>query len=102
MAGTALASAAPSYSRILGASDRVRVAICGVRGRGHDHIRGFSRVPNAEIAALCDVDENVLNQRLANGHLHRHSQSLALADGDLGVPGRERRLCGKAVLAQLV
>src|SRR6266576_4810778 len=66
MAGTALASAAPSYSRILGASDRVRVAICGVRGRGHDHIRGFSRVPNAEIAALCDVDENVLNQRLAN------------------------------------
>src|SRR5436309_559329 len=66
MAGTALASAAPSYSRILGASDRVRVAICGVRGRGHDHIRGFSRVPNAEIAALCDVDENVLNQRLGD------------------------------------
>src|SRR5207302_1159107 len=31
-----------------------------------DHIRGFSRVPNAEIAALCDVDENVLSQRLAN------------------------------------
>src|SRR5438094_9000213 len=66
VAGTALASTALGYSRILGASDRVRVAICGVRGRGHDHIRGFSRVPNAEIAALCDVDENVLNQRLAN------------------------------------
>src|SRR5215469_324224 len=52
--------------RILGANDRVRVAICGVRGRGHDHIRGFANVPNAEIAALCDVDESVLNQRLGD------------------------------------
>ncbi|PYT82262.1 MAG: gfo/Idh/MocA family oxidoreductase [Acidobacteria bacterium] len=66
VAGTALASARPGYARILGANDRVRVAICGVRGRGHDHIRGFARVPNTEIAALCDVDESVLNQRLEN------------------------------------
>ena len=66
VAGTALASTTSGYSRILGASDRARVAVCGVRGRGHDHIRGFSRVPNTELAALCDVDENVLNQRLGN------------------------------------
>ena len=50
--------------RVLGANDRVRVAICGVRGRGNDHIHGYSGVHNAEIAALCDVDESVLNQRL--------------------------------------
>ncbi|HZR29409.1 MAG TPA: Gfo/Idh/MocA family oxidoreductase [Terriglobales bacterium] len=50
--------------KILGANDRVRVAICGVRGRGNDHIRGFAKVPAAQIAALCDVDESVLNQRL--------------------------------------
>ena len=50
--------------KVLGANDRVRVAICGVRGRGNDHIRGYSKVPNAEIAALCDVDETVLNERL--------------------------------------
>src|SRR6059058_5488015 len=66
VAGTALASTALGYSRILGASDRVRVAICGVRGRGNDHIRGFSRVPNTYIAALCDVDETLLNQRLGD------------------------------------
>src|SRR5438874_2615068 len=64
VAGTALTSAAPGYLPILGANDRVRVAVCGVRGRGNDHIRGFARVPGTEIAALCDVDENVLNQRL--------------------------------------
>ncbi len=66
VAGTAFASTAFGYSPILGANDRVRVAVCGVRGRGHDHIRGFSRVPNTELAALCDVDENVLNQRLGD------------------------------------
>src|SRR5438067_10824544 len=63
VAGTALASTALGYSRILGASDRVRVAICGVRGRGNDHIRGVSRVPNTDNAALCDVDEAALKQR---------------------------------------
>ena len=51
---------------VLGANDRVRVAICGTRGRGVDHIHGFNKVPNVEIVALCDVDENVLNQRLAD------------------------------------
>src|SRR3989442_8914381 len=66
VASTALGVKASSYSRIVGANDRVRVAICGVRGRGNDHIRGFARVPGTEIAALCDVDENVLNHRLGD------------------------------------
>src|SRR5262244_3769833 len=50
--------------KVLGANDRVRIAICGTRGRGKDHIRGFAKVANAEIAALCDVDERVLAQRV--------------------------------------
>jgi len=66
VAGTALGVTSSSYARITGANDRVRVAICGVRGRGNDHIHGFSRVPGTEIAALCDVDENVSNHRLAD------------------------------------
>src|SRR5437660_8677425 len=64
VASTALSASASNYARVIGAGDRVRVAICGVRGRGKDHIHGFSRVPGVEIAALCDVDESVLNQRL--------------------------------------
>jgi len=58
--GFALAAQA---SRALGANDRVRLAICGLNGRGEDHIYGFSRVPNVEITALCDVDENLLRKR---------------------------------------
>src|SRR5215472_8052653 len=48
-----------------GANDRVRVAIVGLHGRGEDHIKGYSALKNVEIAALCDVDESVLRQRLA-------------------------------------
>jgi len=50
--------------RVFGANDRVRVAICGIRGRGMDHVRGYSKVPNAEIAAVCDIDENVAAERI--------------------------------------
>ena len=51
--------------RVLGANDRVRVAICGLHGRGEDHLKNYSQIQNVEIAALCDIDENVLRQRLS-------------------------------------
>lgn len=53
----------PRPDRVFGASDRVRVAVVGLRGRGKDHIDAFSRLRNVELAALCDVDEGVLNER---------------------------------------
>src|ERR1700729_4168335 len=49
---------------VLGANDRVRIAIVGLRGRGEDHITGYGALPNVEIAALCDIDDNVMNERL--------------------------------------
>lgn len=52
-------------SRSFGANDRVRVAICGLHGRGEDHIRAYSKISKAEIGALCDIDENVLRLRLS-------------------------------------
>jgi len=51
--------------RVFGANDRVRVAVCGVHGRGMDHVRGYHALKNVEIAAICDVDENVLADRVA-------------------------------------
>src|ERR1700734_1966276 len=50
---------------VLGANERVRVAIVGLRGRGEDHIRGYGALSNVEIAALCDIDDNVMQKRLA-------------------------------------
>src|SRR5580698_9328926 len=51
--------------RVFGANDRVRVAICGLHGRGKDHLAAYSRLSNVEVAALCDVDENVLRKGLS-------------------------------------
>jgi predicted dehydrogenase len=42
----------------------IRVAVVGVKGQGNAHIRQYNNMPNVELAALCDVDESVLNQRL--------------------------------------
>lgn len=52
--------------RALGANDRVRVAVCGVRSRGLDHLKAYARLQSVEVAALCDVDESVLARRLAD------------------------------------
>lgn len=61
-----LASTALLPQRILGANDRVRVAVVGLHARGFDHVRAYSKIPNVEIAAVCDIDENVLRKRLAD------------------------------------
>src|SRR5580698_8775297 len=58
-----LGGIAMQAGRALGANDRVRIAVCGTRGRGHDHIKGFQNVPGVEIVALCDIDENVSASR---------------------------------------
>ncbi len=49
--------------RVFGANDRVRIGVCGLHGRGKDHIDAFASLPNVEVAALCDVDEAVLQKR---------------------------------------
>jgi len=43
--------------RALGANDRVNIAIIGARGRGRDHVVTYARLPQARIAAVCDVDQ---------------------------------------------
>jgi predicted dehydrogenase len=60
------ASVAGGLGRAILASpnDTVRVACVGVRGQGRSHIGAYSKMPNVEIAALCDIDESVLNTRL--------------------------------------
>src|SRR2546426_5068097 len=58
-------SAAAAVSmKAASANDMVRVACVGIRGQGNSHIHQYSKMPNVEIAALCDVDEDVLNKRL--------------------------------------
>jgi predicted dehydrogenase len=66
--GTAPATAAgapgPVFSgRILGANDRVTLAIIGLRGQGTAHLKHFPALARVRVKTLCDVDENVLAER---------------------------------------
>jgi len=64
-AGSAvLLSGATSLGRVLGASEKVRIAIVGLNGRGAAHIQGYLEQKNVEIAYLVDPDQTVLAKRL--------------------------------------
>jgi predicted dehydrogenase len=61
---SAAAAAAMRSSALASPNDTVRVACVGVRTQGQNHMKAYAKMPNVEIAAICDVDESVLEQRL--------------------------------------
>jgi len=49
-----------SYASIMGANERINIAVCGIGGRGAGHLSGFSSLKdshNVQIATICDVEE---------------------------------------------
>ncbi|MBL8817782.1 MAG: Gfo/Idh/MocA family oxidoreductase [Planctomyces sp.] len=50
--------------QIVGANDRLRVAVAGLNGRGQSHISGWLEQPNVEIAWLVDPDDRVLSSAM--------------------------------------
>ena len=50
--------------RVIGANDRLRIAIAGLNGRGRSHISAFFEQENVEIAYLIDPDQRVLERAL--------------------------------------
>ncbi|MEZ5327464.1 MAG: Gfo/Idh/MocA family oxidoreductase [Verrucomicrobiales bacterium] len=59
--------AVPAYSwgQAGGANGDVRVAICGVNGKGNAHLGDFAKVKGCRIVAICDPDSAVLKKRQA-------------------------------------
>src|SRR5579871_4101172 len=66
MSSVAAGAAALRPSSLASANDTVRIACVGVRGQGRSHISSYAKMDRVEIAALCDIDESVLNARLAD------------------------------------
>ena len=76
-------NAAHSSGRVLGASDRVRVAIVGLNGRGSNHLQGYLEQKNVEIAYLVDPDQSVLAKRLKDVETKSQGQQKPQAVADL-------------------
>jgi predicted dehydrogenase len=63
-AGLGLTLAGPT-ARVRGANDEIRAAVIGINGRGGSHISAFEEMDGVRVAALCDVDRNVLDRKAA-------------------------------------
>src|SRR5213593_3904833 len=61
---SAVAASALSPKGIFSLNDTFRLDYVGIRRQSNSHIHQYSKMSNVEIAALCDVDESVLNKRL--------------------------------------
>ncbi|MDF1714526.1 MAG: Gfo/Idh/MocA family oxidoreductase [Akkermansiaceae bacterium] len=53
-------------AQIIGANNRLRLAVAGLNGRGKSHIDGFLGQKGVEIAYLIDPDKKVLARRMAD------------------------------------
>jgi predicted dehydrogenase len=52
-------------SRILGANDRVEIAVVGVGGRGTGHLNEYAKLPDCRIAGVCDVNQAAQERAVA-------------------------------------
>jgi predicted dehydrogenase len=51
--------------RHLSPGDTVNVAVIGIRSRGKDHYRALAKIPNVKIVTLCDIDQRLLPEAVA-------------------------------------
>lgn len=58
IATAAVALPAASYSRVLGANDRLRIGSVGTGGKGWSDLNGVAASPAVEVTALCDIDSS--------------------------------------------
>ncbi len=64
MAGVALSPLIVNHLRGgISANDKISVALIGCKGMGMYNLKDHLKFPEIECAALCDVDENILNER---------------------------------------
>jgi predicted dehydrogenase len=62
-AATVTIAGTKSSGKILGANDTIRMAVCGLNGRGGDHVKEFSGVKNVEIVYLVDPHRGTYKKR---------------------------------------
>lgn len=64
-ASVGLSALIPSSLYSCSAANRIRIGAIGINSMGWSDLKAILKNPEAECVALCDVDENVLNKRIA-------------------------------------
>jgi predicted dehydrogenase len=63
-AATITVAGTKSSGKVLGANDTVRIGVCGLNGRGGEHVGQFVAMKDVEIAYLIDPDTRTYKNRL--------------------------------------
>lgn len=64
-AATVTIGGTKSSARVMGANDRIRIAVAGLNGRGDSHTGAYLGMKNVEIAYLVDPDKRTYKKHLA-------------------------------------
>jgi len=75
------AATAVAASRVWGANDKINVGLVGIGGRGTNHLDIYSRLPDARVAGLCDVNQAA--RETAQARLQRNGGDKAKEYEDL-------------------
>ena len=65
LASTFAISGTKASGRVLGANNRVRVAVAGIAGRGQAHMRAYAEMDDVEVTWLVDPDSRLFASRTA-------------------------------------
>jgi predicted dehydrogenase len=63
--GGGLALRYKPWQKSVGANSDIRLGVVGMRNKGSDHLKDFREIKGARIAALCDVDSEILAREKA-------------------------------------
>ncbi len=82
-------TASSAVSSCIGANEKLVCGLIGANGMGWADLQAFLGQKNTECAAICDVDENVLNRRIADTEKIQGKKPLGFKDYRklLEVPG---------------
>lgn len=79
LGGSLLLTGTRASGQINGASERVRIAVAGLNGRGQSHLQGWLGQSNVEVAYVIDPDDRV-RERAMNGLEKRTEGKFATKD----------------------
>jgi len=54
----------PAFGRHFSPNEKVLIGVMGTNGRGLEHIKSYTKIPNVEIGWICDVEDTARNKGL--------------------------------------
>jgi predicted dehydrogenase len=79
-AGLITALSAIAAKRAVAANDKISIGMVGVRGRGAGVLSTFASLPDVEVRYVCDLDEPVLQSRIAQVEKQTGKKPIGLKD----------------------